>query len=265
MDDRGRGPRIARRARRRSTLLDGVALVAGAAIASVHLRGGRPARDLPGAGWALIWLTFAGVALTASGPFLRAIRRLSGRPGTPPRLGDRLWALLGAPWVLAALPKIVGDGDGAADLYGLTLSAGSAWPRRSDPRGRLVPLGDASRPRPADDDEPAAGPTGSASSWRSPGRSSAGSAWSSSEPRDERRRDRPSGRRAPRLIDLLALVVGFGAAAMLMRSLWPAARTPTAAEAVRGRRASTSGSAWRWPARCCCCSTAAAWPTRPGN
>ena len=115
------------------SLLDGIALVAGAAIAGVHLKRAA-ASGLDGAGWVLLWITFAGVALTASGPFLAAIRRLSGRPGTPPRLGDRLWTLLGTPWVLAALPRIadaggrrapvVGSGSLPSDLYGFALTSG---------------------------------------------------------------------------------------------------------------------------------------------
>lgn len=89
------------------TLLDGIALVIGAAIASVHVKQAAPTDPLTGTGWVMMWLTFAGVALTASGPFLALIRRLSGRPGTALRLGDWLWVLLGAPWGLAAIPRIV--------------------------------------------------------------------------------------------------------------------------------------------------------------
>ncbi|QDV37249.1 hypothetical protein [Tautonia plasticadhaerens] len=111
------------------TLLDGIALVAGAAIASVHLRQATPGGGLNPAGWVLIWLTFCGVALTASGPFLTLIRRFSGRPRTPARLGDHLWAMLGAPWVVSALSRIVGEsgrrGGGLPDqLYELALVAG---------------------------------------------------------------------------------------------------------------------------------------------
>lgn len=93
------------------TLLDGIALVMGGAIASVHLRQATPSGSLSGAGWAMIWLTFSGVALTSAGPFLTLIRTISGRPGTPQRLGDRLWTLLGAPWILGAIPRIVSSSD----------------------------------------------------------------------------------------------------------------------------------------------------------
>jgi hypothetical protein len=111
------------------TLLDGIALVAGAAISSVHLRQATPAGTLGGAGWVLIWLTFSGVALTATGPFLVLIRHVSARPGTPARLGDLLWALLGAPWVLSAVSRIVGEsgrrgGEPSDQFYGFVLIAG---------------------------------------------------------------------------------------------------------------------------------------------
>lgn len=111
------------------TLLDGIALVAGAAIASVHLREAAPEEELAGAGWVLMWLTFGGIALTASGPFLALIRHFSGRPGIPVRLGDRLWVLLGIPWVLAALSLILvnprrEEGPLADQLYEFSLTIG---------------------------------------------------------------------------------------------------------------------------------------------
>ena len=82
------------------TVLDGVALVIAAAVASVHLR--TPVNQAMGAGWGLVWATFAGVVLTGSGPFLFLFRRLIRRPRGYPRPGDRLWAILGLPWVLTA-------------------------------------------------------------------------------------------------------------------------------------------------------------------
>jgi hypothetical protein len=83
-------------------VLDGLALVMGSAIASVHIlrifRSG-----LTGAGWLLVCLTFIWVALTASGPFVYLARRYSRqRPGYP-RTGDVLWALLGVPWLITAV------------------------------------------------------------------------------------------------------------------------------------------------------------------
>ena len=70
----------------------GRALVMGSAIASIHtlrvMRG-----DLTGAGWVMIWLTFAWVAITAAGPFLFLARRFARRLSDYPKIGDRLWAL----------------------------------------------------------------------------------------------------------------------------------------------------------------------------
>jgi hypothetical protein len=109
------------------TLLDGAALVTGAAVASVHIRAAIADGHLLGPGWALAWMTFAGVALTASGPFVFLLRRLGRRPAGYPRSGDWLWALLGTPWVLTALipPSLPGGSEPrGADLYALVLTVG---------------------------------------------------------------------------------------------------------------------------------------------
>jgi hypothetical protein len=84
------------------TVLDGVALVIGAAIASIHVL--RVLRaDLSPAGWVMVWLAFAWVAVTAAGPFIFLVRRFARRLPNYPRIGDRLWALLGLPWLATAL------------------------------------------------------------------------------------------------------------------------------------------------------------------
>jgi hypothetical protein len=109
----------------RVTLLDVGALVIGSAVASLHvlrvMRGG-----LSIAGWAMLALTFTLLALTASGPFVyiarRYIRRLDGYPG----VGDRLWALLGAPWALAAVVQAASPGDGFGGLVFIVLVGGLA-------------------------------------------------------------------------------------------------------------------------------------------
>ncbi|MHB1557708.1 MAG: hypothetical protein ACYC61_09530 [Isosphaeraceae bacterium] len=84
------------------SVLDGVALVMGSAIASIHvlrvMRGG-----LTGAGWIMLWLTFAWVAVTAAGPFLYLARRFGRRLKDYPGVGDRLWAILGIPWLVTAV------------------------------------------------------------------------------------------------------------------------------------------------------------------
>ncbi len=86
------------------TVLDGVALVVGAAIASVHMRQFVSER-LTSFGWALVWITFAGIALTAAGLPVFLARRLGRRPVGYPKTGDWLWALLGLPWVVSAMVR----------------------------------------------------------------------------------------------------------------------------------------------------------------
>src|SRR4051812_19676204 len=84
------------------SVLDGVALVAGAAVASVHMRGVL-VEELFGPGWVIVVGTFAWVALTAAGPFLFLVRKYARSMTSYPRVGDALWAGLGLPWLLTAL------------------------------------------------------------------------------------------------------------------------------------------------------------------
>ena len=86
------------------TVLDGAAMIVGAAVASLHFSGAAPPR-LTGLGWGLVWGAFAGIALTAAGPALFLARRFLRRLQGYPRVGDRLWATLGTPWLLAALVR----------------------------------------------------------------------------------------------------------------------------------------------------------------
>ncbi len=86
------------------TVLDGVALVAGAAVASVHIRSAVPQFDGLG-DWAWAWCLFAWLSLTAAGPYVFLVRRFFTRPAGYPRLGDRLWAISGLPWLLAAMVR----------------------------------------------------------------------------------------------------------------------------------------------------------------
>ncbi len=76
----------------------------------------------------MFWLTFAGVALTAAGPFLLLARRFGRRPPGYPRLGDRTWAILGVPWVLTAILRASSRSRGpdGLDLYTLALALGLA-------------------------------------------------------------------------------------------------------------------------------------------
>ncbi len=108
-------------------VLDGLALVMGAAIASVHmlrvLRSG-----LTPAGWVMLWITFSCVALTASGPFIFLARRYSRRLPGYPKIGDWLWALLGVPWVFTAIIESVVPGEDPRHnpLFSASLSIGLA-------------------------------------------------------------------------------------------------------------------------------------------
>jgi hypothetical protein len=84
------------------SILDGAALVMGSAIASTHILGVRR-WDLSGANGVMVALTFTWVALTAAGPFIFLERRYARRIPNYPQIGDRLWALLGLPWLVTAL------------------------------------------------------------------------------------------------------------------------------------------------------------------
>lgn len=85
------------------SVLDGGALVVGSTLASIHLRHLVEERSLSAFGWGLVWVTFTGIALTATGPFLLLVRRYLRRIPGYPRVGDWLWALLGAPWLISAM------------------------------------------------------------------------------------------------------------------------------------------------------------------
>jgi hypothetical protein len=111
------------------SVLDGAAIVTGAAVASIHIRGVIRAGDaLAAPGWLLIWGTFAWVALTAAGPFLFLVRRFHRRLPGYPRVGDALWAVLGIPWLATAIIRsaMLGDTRRRDDLVSFGLSVGLA-------------------------------------------------------------------------------------------------------------------------------------------
>lgn len=124
----GRGGGVAGMDSKGVSVLDGAAMVMGSAIASIHaLRVMR--EDLTGPGWVMFWLTFAGVAITATGPFLyvgrryarRYVRRLPSEPG----IGERLWAMMGVPWLLTAVIQSATGPEPRQDpLFAATLVVG---------------------------------------------------------------------------------------------------------------------------------------------
>ena len=102
------------------TVLDGAALVVAAAVASVHMRS--PVRFASGASWGLVWVAFAGVALTSAGPLVYLVRRYWRRPEGYPGIGDRLWAILGVPWIATAPLRAATTGTNPLGAYGRALS-----------------------------------------------------------------------------------------------------------------------------------------------
>jgi hypothetical protein len=109
------------------SVLDGAALVVGAAIASIHILA--VARDdLSGPGWIMIGITFCWVAVTAAGPFIFLARRFARRLHNYPKIGDRLWALLGTPWLASALIQSASPGSEQRHnpLFIITLGVGLA-------------------------------------------------------------------------------------------------------------------------------------------
>lgn len=74
----------------------------------------------------MILITFTWVAVTATGPFLYLARRYSRRLSDYPKIGDRLWALLGLPWLATAVIQSAGPGSEPRQnsLFTTTLSIG---------------------------------------------------------------------------------------------------------------------------------------------
>jgi hypothetical protein len=106
---------------------DGAALVMGSAIASVHILSVRR-WDLSGSRWIMAAITFTWMALTAAGPFIFLARRYARRLPNYPQIGDRLWAMLGIPWVATAFLQSASPASEPREnpLFTVTLSAGLA-------------------------------------------------------------------------------------------------------------------------------------------
>jgi hypothetical protein len=77
-------------------------------------------------GWVMVGLAFAWLAATATGPFLYVVRRYIRRPPDYPGVGDRLWALLGLPWLATALLQSILACDVRDAIVWFTLMTGLA-------------------------------------------------------------------------------------------------------------------------------------------
>jgi hypothetical protein len=106
---------------------DGAALVMGSAIASVHILGVKR-WEISGSGIFLVAMTFTWVAVTAAGPFIYLARRYARHLPAYPQVGDRLWAVLGLPWLVTALMQSATSGSEPRhnSLFTLTLIGGLA-------------------------------------------------------------------------------------------------------------------------------------------
>lgn len=86
------------------TTLDAVALVTGAAMASVHVRA--LFTDQPGPFTLAVLVTlFCWMSLASSGPFVFVIRRFARHLPGYPGLGDVLWLISGLPWVISGVVR----------------------------------------------------------------------------------------------------------------------------------------------------------------
>jgi hypothetical protein len=85
-------------------LLDAVAIVTGAAVASVHVRERiDPGGHLTTIGGGLLVASFLFLSLTSTGPILYFVRKFLRHTHRYPRDGDRVWMMLGLPWFVVAL------------------------------------------------------------------------------------------------------------------------------------------------------------------
>ncbi len=88
------------------SVLDITSLVSGAAVASVHVSG--PMREEASAvGGPFLWAVFLWIGVTSAGPFLYLVRRYARKAASYPRLGDRLWTILGLPWVITSVARSI--------------------------------------------------------------------------------------------------------------------------------------------------------------
>lgn len=103
------------------SLLHIVAIVTGAAVASMHLKDRAVFGDeLNEFGVALLIVVFLFLAVAATGPFLYGIHRLVYRKPDALFSGESAWLVLGLPWLITALWRSVFDS-------GISTTAGQRW------------------------------------------------------------------------------------------------------------------------------------------
>jgi hypothetical protein len=88
------------------TILDALALTAGAAVGSIHVRPFLFPASAAGA-WLMLSLVLFWIAITAAGPFIYVVHKYSRPVPGFPRTGDRLWTILGLPWVATAVVRTI--------------------------------------------------------------------------------------------------------------------------------------------------------------
>lgn len=88
------------------SVLDGIALIGGTAIGSVHVKPLLiPALSVNSGAMLTILLIF--ISITSAGPFIYLVHRYYRPVAGFPRTGDRLWLILGLPWVVTGLVRAV--------------------------------------------------------------------------------------------------------------------------------------------------------------
>ncbi len=98
------------------TLLDAIALMTGTAVGSIHVRPILlPA--LAGESWVLLGFVLILISITAAGPFIHIVHRYYRPVPGYPRAGDRLWTILGIPWVLTGVVHSIFPNLGESPLY----------------------------------------------------------------------------------------------------------------------------------------------------
>ncbi|MDX2038602.1 MAG: hypothetical protein SFX72_18285 [Isosphaeraceae bacterium] len=107
-----RRPRVATATSPGWNLLDALGFVAGAAVASVHVKDRAVfADELSPPFLVILFLGFILVAVTAAGPFLFCLRRFGNRRPAFASETELAWVALGLPWTLMAIWRSLPSGE----------------------------------------------------------------------------------------------------------------------------------------------------------